>query len=66
MTQGKIRRDLLIAFASQLGFKILGFAVLAVMARLLSPAEYGKLMFALTLCGVCSRRPPIMCETAPA
>ena len=52
MRKGKIRRDLLIAFASQLGFKVLGFAVLAVMARLLSQAEYGKLMFALTLCGV--------------
>ena len=52
MKQGKIRRDLLIAFASQLAFKVLGFAVLAVMARLLSQAEYGKLMFALTLCGV--------------
>ena len=52
MKQGKVRRDLLIAFASQLAFKILGFVVLAVMARLLSQAEYGKLMFALTLCGV--------------
>jgi O-antigen/teichoic acid export membrane protein len=52
MTRGKIRRDLLIAFVSQFGYKILGFAVLAVMARLLSQAEYGKLMFALTLCGV--------------
>jgi O-antigen/teichoic acid export membrane protein len=52
MTRGKTRRDLLIAFASQFGYKILGFAVLAVMARLLSQAEYGKLMFALTLCGV--------------
>jgi len=52
MKHGKIRRDLLIAFASQLAFKVLGFVVLAVMARLLSQAEYGKLMFALTLCGV--------------
>lgn len=46
------RRDLLIAFASQFGFKILGFAILALMARGLSQADYGKLMFALTLCGV--------------
>ena len=52
MTQGKTRRDLLIAFASQFVFKILGFAVLALMARRLSQADYGKLMFALTLCGV--------------
>jgi O-antigen/teichoic acid export membrane protein len=52
MTRGKVRRDLVTAFASQLAFKVLGFAVLAVMARLLSQAEYGKLMFALTLCGV--------------
>jgi O-antigen/teichoic acid export membrane protein len=50
MTQGKTRRDLLIAFASQFGFKLLGFAVLALMARRLSQTEYGKLMFALTLC----------------
>lgn len=52
MTLGKTRRDLLIAFASQFGFKLLGFAVLALMARRLSQADYGKLMFALTLCGV--------------
>jgi hypothetical protein len=32
MTQGKIRRDLLVAFTSQFGFKILGFAVLPRMA----------------------------------
>ena len=52
MTEGRTRRHLLIAFSSQLGFKLLGFAVLALMARGLSHAEYGKLMFALTLCGV--------------
>jgi O-antigen/teichoic acid export membrane protein len=52
MRQGKTRRDLLIAFASQFGFKILGFVLLALMARQLSQADYGKLMFALTLCGV--------------
>lgn len=52
MTEGRTRRHLLIAFSSQLGFKLLGFAVLALMARGLSQAEYGKLMFALTLCGV--------------
>ena len=50
MTPGKTRRDLLIAFGSQFGFKILGFAVLALIARRLSQPEYGKLMFALTLC----------------
>jgi O-antigen/teichoic acid export membrane protein len=52
MRLSKTRRDLLIAFASQFGFKILGFALLALMARALSQADYGKLMFALTLCGV--------------
>ena len=52
MRLSKTRRDLLVAFASQLGYKILGFALLAQMARALSQAEYGKLMFALTLCGV--------------
>lgn len=52
MNLGKTRRDLLIAFVSQFGFKLLGFAVLALMARRLSQADYGKLMFALTLCGV--------------
>ncbi len=52
MRLSKTRRDLLIAFASQFGFKILGFALLALMARGLSQADYGKLMFALTLCGV--------------
>jgi O-antigen/teichoic acid export membrane protein len=49
---GKTRRDLLIGFGSQLAFKGLGFVTLAVMARNLSQADYGKLMFALTLCGV--------------
>jgi O-antigen/teichoic acid export membrane protein len=43
---------LLIAFVSQFGYKILGFALLALLARALSQADYGKLMFALTLCGV--------------
>lgn len=52
MRLSKTRRDLLIAFASQFGFKILGFALLALLARGLSQADYGKLMFALTLCGV--------------
>jgi O-antigen/teichoic acid export membrane protein len=52
MKLGKTRRDLLVAFVSQLAFKFLGFAVLALMARELSQADYGKLMFALTLCGV--------------
>lgn len=52
MTGDRTRRNLMISFASQLGFKLLGFAVLALMARRLSQAEYGKLMFALTLCGV--------------
>jgi O-antigen/teichoic acid export membrane protein len=52
MTRGSTRRDLLISFVSQFGFKLLGFAVLALMARRLSQADYGKLMFALTLCGV--------------
>jgi O-antigen/teichoic acid export membrane protein len=49
---GKTTRDLLIGFGSQLVFKALGFVVLALMARRLSQADYGKLMFALTLCGV--------------
>jgi O-antigen/teichoic acid export membrane protein len=52
VNRGRTRRDLLIAFVSQFGFKLLGFAVLALMARRLSQADYGKLMFALTLCGV--------------
>jgi polysaccharide transporter, PST family len=52
MKQGKTRRDLLIAFVSQFGYKILGFGLLALMARGLSQADYGKLMFALTLCGM--------------
>jgi PST family polysaccharide transporter len=52
MIRGSIRRDLLISFVSQFGFKLLGFAALALMARRLSQADYGKLMFALTLCGV--------------
>jgi O-antigen/teichoic acid export membrane protein len=52
MKLSRTRRDLLIAFVSQFGFKLLGFGVLALMARRLSQADYGKLMFTLTLCGV--------------
>lgn len=52
MSGGKTKRDLLIGFGSQLAFKAAGFVVLALMARQLSQADYGKLMFALTLCGV--------------
>jgi O-antigen/teichoic acid export membrane protein len=52
MRRGKTRRDLLVAFASQFGYKILGFALLALMARGLSQSDYGKLMFALTLCAM--------------
>ena len=52
MRLGKTRRDLLVAFTSQFGFKILGFGLLALIARALSQGEYGKLMFALTLCEV--------------
>ena len=48
----RTRRDLLLAFASQFCYKLLGFGLVALIARALSPAEYGKLMFALTLCGV--------------
>jgi PST family polysaccharide transporter len=49
---GKTRRDLVIGFGSQLAFKGLGFVTLALMARNLSQADYGKLMFALTLCSL--------------
>ncbi|HET6798441.1 MAG TPA: oligosaccharide flippase family protein [Gemmatimonadales bacterium] len=52
MRLGKTRRDLLIAFVSQFWFKVLGFGLLALLARQLSQADYGKLMFALTLCGI--------------
>lgn len=52
MKRGQTRRDLLIAFVSQFGYKILGFAMLALMARGLSQTDYGKLMFALSLCAM--------------
>jgi PST family polysaccharide transporter len=52
MRLGKTRRDLLVAFVSQFCFKVLGFGLLALLARQLSQADYGKLMFALTLCGI--------------
>ncbi len=46
----KTRRDLGIAAASQIAYKALGFAVLAMLARQLSTEDYGKLMFSLSLC----------------
>jgi O-antigen/teichoic acid export membrane protein len=49
---GQTRRDLIVAFASQFGYKVLGFGLLALMARGLSQTDYGKLMFALTLCAL--------------
>ena len=50
MNPGKIRRDLWIGLASQIGYKALGFTILAMLARQLSQQDYGKLMFALSLC----------------
>jgi O-antigen/teichoic acid export membrane protein len=49
---GKSTRDLAIGFGSQTVFKLLGFIVLALLARQLSQDDYGKLMFALSLTGV--------------
>jgi O-antigen/teichoic acid export membrane protein len=45
-------RDLLLGFSSQLAYKALGFVVLAVLARHLTSDDFGRVMFALTLCGV--------------
>lgn len=50
MNPGKTRRDLWIGLASQIGYKALGFTILAMLARQLSQQDYGKLMFALSLC----------------
>ena len=45
----KPRVDLVVAGASQAGYKLLGFLVLATLARALSPNDYGLLMFAVSL-----------------
>ena len=52
MRAGKNTRDLAIGFGSQSVFKLLGFIVLALLARQLSQDDYGKLMFAMSLTGV--------------
>jgi O-antigen/teichoic acid export membrane protein len=43
-------RDLVTGLISQVGYKALGFVILALLARQLSHQDYGKLMFALSLC----------------
>ncbi|MCC6683352.1 MAG: flippase [Phycisphaeraceae bacterium] len=50
MSADKARRDLVLSFGSHVLFKLLGFVTLALLARQLSQADYGKLMFALSLC----------------
>ena len=52
MRAGKNTRDLAIGFGSQTVFKLLGFIVLALLARQLSQDDFGKLMFTLSLTGV--------------
>ena len=42
--------DLSLVVAAQLGFKLLGFAILTVLARGLGPSEFGFVMFALASC----------------
>ena len=43
----KVPVDLALTVAAQLAFKLLGFAILALLARGLGVAEFGFLMFAL-------------------
>ena len=50
MNSDRTRRDLALGFGSQLAFKALGFLILTLLARSLAREDYGKLMFALTLC----------------
>ncbi|MDH3222528.1 MAG: oligosaccharide flippase family protein [Gemmatimonadota bacterium] len=45
----KPRLDLVVAFGSQAGYKFLGFLVLAMLARALTHADYGLLMFSISL-----------------
>jgi O-antigen/teichoic acid export membrane protein/GT2 family glycosyltransferase len=49
----KARGDLALSFASQLVYKILGFAVLALLARGLSREEFGIFAYAAALAGIC-------------
>jgi len=49
----KTRRDLALSLGSQLGFKLLGFLILALLARHLAQEDFGRLSLALALCTLC-------------
>lgn len=46
----KAKKDLAMSLGSQIAFKVLGFGVVALLARMLTPEEYGQLSFALSAC----------------
>ena len=50
MIRDKTRRALATGLVSQVSYKALGFVILALLARQLTQHDYGKLMFALSLC----------------
>jgi O-antigen/teichoic acid export membrane protein len=49
MNARKIRGDLALSAGSQVAYKLLGFAIVAMLARHLAPTSFGQLMFALSL-----------------
>ena len=50
MTRRVVGVDLSLVIAAQLGFKLLGFAILTVLARGLGPDDFGFVMFVLASC----------------
>lgn len=52
MKWNKVRADLALSTGAQVFYKLLGYIVLAVLARYLSKAEFGEFMFAAGLAGV--------------
>jgi len=46
----KTRRDLALSLGSQIAFKLIGFATIALLARHLSQEDFGRLTFALAVC----------------
>lgn len=52
MNWTRTRHDLVLSFGSQIAYKAIGFAILALLARYLTKTGFGEWMFALSLAGV--------------
>jgi O-antigen/teichoic acid export membrane protein len=48
----KARSDLSLSFSAQLMYKLIGYVILAVLARYLTPDEFGQFFYAAAVAGI--------------